>query len=46
MILHDKKKITEIKSALEKRVVTFPDGDGTPLPCIGQGTWYMGENPI
>jgi hypothetical protein len=44
MILHDNKKITEIKSALEKRVVTFPDG--TPLPCIGQGTCYMGENPI
>ncbi|MDI3439273.1 aldo/keto reductase [Erwinia sp. V90_4] len=25
------------------RIVTF--ADGTPLPAIGQGTWYMGESP-
>lgn len=25
------------------RTITLPDG--TSLPCVGQGTWYMGENP-
>ncbi|MCM3168590.1 aldo/keto reductase [Peribacillus frigoritolerans] len=43
MSLHDEKKRTEIKNALKKRVVTLPDG--TSLPSIGQGTWYMGESP-
>src|SRR3954453_5660473 len=32
----------EIRSNIEKRVVTF--SDGTTVPAIGQGTWYMGEN--
>lgn len=36
-------KITEIKNNLEKRVVTL--SDGTKIPCLGQGTWYMGETP-
>ncbi|WP_199478477.1 aldo/keto reductase [Peribacillus saganii] len=39
----DDKKIEEIKNTLAKRVVPLPDG--TTLPCLGQGTWYMGENP-
>jgi diketogulonate reductase-like aldo/keto reductase len=33
----------EIRSRIEKRVVTLPDG--TTVPCIGQGTWHMGEKP-
>jgi diketogulonate reductase-like aldo/keto reductase len=43
MSLLDEKKTIESKNHLEKRVVTLPDG--TPLPCLGQGTWYMGETP-
>jgi diketogulonate reductase-like aldo/keto reductase len=43
MSLRDHEKILRIKHSLEKRVVTLPDG--TFLPSIGQGTWYMGENP-
>lgn len=43
MSLLDEKKFTEIRSRLEKRVVTLPDG--TTIPCLGQGTWYMGEKP-
>ncbi|GMO01336.1 aldo/keto reductase [Parageobacillus thermoglucosidasius] len=39
----DSKKIMEIRSRIEKRVVTLPDG--TTVPCIGQGTWHMGEKP-
>ena len=39
----DEKKRAEIKTALAKHVVTMPDG--TSLPRLGQGTWYMGENP-
>ncbi|AEH49384.1 aldo/keto reductase [Parageobacillus thermoglucosidasius] len=39
----DSKKIMEIRSRIEKRVVTLPDG--TAVPCIGQGTWHMGEKP-
>ena len=39
----DEKKRVEIKNALAKHVVTLPDG--TSLPSVGQGTWYMGENP-
>lgn len=39
----DEKKRAEIKNALAKHVVTLPDG--TSLPSLGQGTWYMGENP-
>lgn len=34
---------TAIKNKLEKRFVALPDG--TSLPVIGQGTWYMGEDP-
>ncbi|NHM31373.1 aldo/keto reductase [Neobacillus terrae] len=43
MSFQDDKKITEIRNALKNRVVTLRDG--TSLPCTGQGTWYMGENP-
>jgi diketogulonate reductase-like aldo/keto reductase len=43
MGLLDNKKIMEIRSRIEKRVVTLPDG--TTVPCIGQGTWHMGEKP-
>lgn len=39
----NEKKIAEINIALAKRVVILPDG--TSLPSLGQGTWYMGENP-
>lgn len=40
---HNEKKQREIKETMEKRTVTLPDG--TSLPIIGQGTWYMGEDP-
>jgi hypothetical protein len=43
MSVQDEDKLTIIKNSLESRVVTLPDG--TSLPRIGQGTWYMGENP-
>jgi diketogulonate reductase-like aldo/keto reductase len=43
MSLPDNRKATEIKDCMEKRRVDLPDG--TSLPCLGQGTWYMGENP-
>jgi diketogulonate reductase-like aldo/keto reductase len=43
MSLLDDKRMMEIKNHLEKQVVTLPDG--TSLPSLGQGTWYMGENP-
>ncbi len=39
----DEKKRMNIKHHLEKRVITL--ADGTRLPSIGQGTWYMGEDP-
>lgn len=42
MSVQDENKLTKIKNSLESRVVTLPDG--TSLPRIGQGTWYMGEN--
>lgn len=32
-----------IKNNVEKRTVRLPDG--TLLPSIGQGTWYMGDDP-
>jgi diketogulonate reductase-like aldo/keto reductase len=43
MSLLDENKIIKIRDQLEKRVVTLPDG--TSIPCLGQGTWHMGENP-
>lgn len=43
MGLLDSNKIMEIRSHVEKRVVKLPDG--TTVPCIGQGTWYMGDKP-
>ncbi|RFU60850.1 aldo/keto reductase [Bacillus sp. V59.32b] len=43
MSLPDQNKVAEIKDRLEKRRVTL--SDGTSLPCLGQGTWYMGEDP-
>lgn len=39
----DEKKRMEIKIALAKHVVTLPDGSS--LPSLGQGTWYMGKIP-
>jgi diketogulonate reductase-like aldo/keto reductase len=42
MSLFDENKIAKIKNHLEKRVVSLPDG--TTVPCLGQGTWHMGEN--
>ena len=32
-------RISEIRSALQKRKVALPDG--TLVPVLGQGTWYM-----
>lgn len=43
MSLQNEKNRTETKRALNQRVVTLPDG--TELPCVGQGTWKMGEDP-
>lgn len=43
MSLLNDAKIADIRSNLEKRVITLPDG--TTVPVLGQGTWYMGENP-
>ncbi|MED4401952.1 aldo/keto reductase [Metabacillus fastidiosus] len=42
MSLLNDAKIADIRSSLEKRVITLPDG--TTVPVLGQGTWYMGEN--
>ncbi|KIL49417.1 aldo/keto reductase [Jeotgalibacillus soli] len=39
---YSNEQITEINDALKKRTVTLPDG--TSLPSLGQGTWYMGED--
>ena len=36
-------KKEKIKEALTNRTIILPDG--TSVPCLGQGTWYMGENP-
>lgn len=35
--------LESIRGTLLNRTITFPDG--TSVPCLGQGTWYMGENP-
>ncbi len=35
--------IETLSKRIKQRTVTFPDG--TSLPCLGQGTWRMGENP-
>ncbi len=43
MNIQDDKKIEDMKRNLEKRTVSL--ADGTLLPVLGQGTWYMGENP-
>lgn len=42
MNLHDR-NLSDSKDTLEKQTVKL--ADGTSLPCIGQGTWNMGENP-
>lgn len=42
LTLNEKRKV-ELRKAVEKRTVTLPDG--TTLPSLGQGTWYMGEDP-
>lgn len=39
----NEQKFSEIRSAVENRTVTLLDG--TSLPSLGQGTWYMGEDP-
>lgn len=36
------KRIEEIRTANEKRKVEL--SDGTFVPALGQGTWYLGEN--
>lgn len=36
-------EILEIREAMEKRKVILPDG--TKVSVLGQGTWYIGENP-
>jgi Aldo/keto reductases, related to diketogulonate reductase len=36
-------EILEIREAVEKRKVILPDG--TKVSALGQGTWYIGENP-
>lgn len=36
------KMIAEIRKNLEKRMVKL--SDGTTVPVLGQGTWFMGEN--
>ncbi|WP_409305825.1 aldo/keto reductase [Peribacillus sp. SCS-155] len=33
----------EIKARVQQIQVSLPDG--TAVPALGQGTWYMGENP-
>ncbi|MFB4163971.1 aldo/keto reductase [Alteribacillus sp. JSM 102045] len=33
----------KIQETLRKRTVTL--SDGTKLPCLGQGSWHMGEKP-
>ena len=42
MVLTESEKQT-IKSRNLSSTVTLPDG--TAIPRLGQGTWYMGENP-
>lgn len=37
------KKYSGVRNAVKKHVVQL--ADGTSLPSIGQGTWYMGEDP-
>ncbi|MFS0779783.1 aldo/keto reductase [Neobacillus sp. 3P2-tot-E-2] len=39
----DDKTIAAIRSHVESKKVTL--GDGTVVPQLGQGTWFMGENP-
>ncbi|WP_160724806.1 aldo/keto reductase [Bacillus sp. USDA818B3_A] len=39
--MNETQRISEIRSALQKRKVALPDG--TLVPVLGQGTWYMGE---
>ena len=36
-------RILEIREFVEKRKVIL--GDGTKVSALGQGTWFMGENP-
>lgn len=42
MRMPDKKEMEKIRSANENHLVKLPDG--TYVPSLGQGTWYMGEN--
>jgi diketogulonate reductase-like aldo/keto reductase len=41
--LINQNEIEKIRSINEKRKVILPDG--TRVPALGQGTWYLGENP-
>lgn len=43
MSLFDDKTISKIRSHVENRVITL--SDGSTVPILGQGTWYMGEDP-
>ncbi|RFU64722.1 aldo/keto reductase [Peribacillus glennii] len=42
MAYFEKQGLEVIRNRLENRTVTL--ADGTAVPCLGQGTWYMGEN--
>ncbi len=43
MSLISENEIEKIRSINGKRRVVLPDG--TRVPALGQGTWYLGENP-
>ncbi|WP_100399611.1 aldo/keto reductase [Bacillus sp. FJAT-44742] len=43
MSFKDQERVARAKDKAEERTVTLPDG--TSVPSIGQGTWYMGEDP-
>lgn len=43
MSLISESEIEKIRDINEKKKVVLPDG--TEVPALGQGTWYMGENP-
>ncbi|HBC95494.1 MAG TPA: hypothetical protein DC034_01710 [Clostridium sp.] len=42
MSLISEREIEEIRNINEKKKVKLPDG--TFVPALGQGTWYLGEN--
>ena len=40
----DSQTIETIKASLAKKQVTLPDG--ATVPSLGQGTWYIGDDPL